>query len=195
MSFSSAHFLFVSDCCFDSSWREPRGLVRKEHTAEVADIVGMWHLYPQWKPIYRTDYSITPLKCLVDISNSMSNIKIDFPSPSKPDLLRIFLHKQMTTPFCQLSGPNILESSFSLIIHFQIISISCHLSPKYNRFSLLTVLTFCKLTANIKLANTKSLLLREIQGYVPVCILVTFSSTNQFITLFHICFCLNTYLI
>lgn len=115
--FSSAHFLSVSVCCFDSSWWEPRGLVRKEHTVEVADIVEMWHLHLQWKPICLTDYSKTPLKCLVDISNLMSNIKVDFPSLSKPDPESSHISKwQLSSVSCRakyLRGLLFFQNPFS----------------------------------------------------------------------------------
>lgn len=38
-----------------------------------------------------------------------------------------------------------------------------------SQFSLFTVVMFCKITANTKLAKTEPLLLRDIQGEVAVC--------------------------
>lgn len=55
----------------------------------------------------------------------------------------------------------------------------------HSEFLVFAVVTFYKTTVNTQLANPEPLLLGEIEGDVPVSF--TFSSVDQYITLFHMC--------
>lgn len=63
----------------------------------------------------------------------------------------------------------------------------------YNMFSLLAVVIFYKVSENTELVNTESfIILRENTGLGSCELLAkTFSSANQYITLFYECFCLK----
>lgn len=56
----------------------------------------------------------------------------------------------------------------------------------HHELLLFAIVMFCKITVNTELADPEPLLLGDIQGDVPAS-LTTFTSTNQYITLFHMC--------
>lgn len=55
----------------------------------------------------------------------------------------------------------------------------------HSEFLVFAVVRFYKTTVNTKLANPEPLLLGEIEGDVPASL--TFSSADQYVTLFHMC--------
>ena len=58
------------------------------------------------------------------------------------------------------------------------------------------VVMFYKVAPNIELANTQSFALRGNTGIGPCeSLVIRFLSTNQHITLFHVCICMYNYLI
>lgn len=68
---------------------------------------------------------------------------------------------------------------------------ACAVISNQSQFSLLTVVMFSEAAMNTKLANTEPLLLKGKRvGFCKP--LVTFLSTDQYLTLFDVCFCFKT---